>query len=221
MDKYDFGYPRECKKCAAHATCSFQLNVSPYLQEGGTFRLMLIGQDPTITHGQERVESVLMLDRLGGQLSRWLSELFGANHFRSATLYATNAVKCTFGARPSAQKSGGLRFLQPYFELCNEHLLHEISTFRPSLVMTLGEPAHALFVSLLETPHNIQASMKQAFTGRFFKVTLGGVEFDYSPCLHISTFRVAEAYGDAVKKFKTELKSYVSVETPDRTYPQD
>jgi len=180
---------------------------------------MLIGQDPTIARRQERVESVLMLDRAGGQLSRWLSELFGANHFRSVTLYATNAVKCTFGARPSAQKNGGLRFLQPYFELCKDHLLHEVSAFRPTLVVTLGEPAHALFVSLLEKPHNVQARMKQAFSGRFFKATLRGVEFDYSPCLHIGTFRVAEAYGDAVKQFKVGLQSYVSLET-ERTDPK-
>jgi len=196
-----------------------QLNVSPYLQPGGDFRLMLIGQDPTIAQGQKRVKSALMLDEAGGQLRRWLKDLLGPKHFRSVTLYATNAVKCTFDTQPSVQKGGALRFLQPYFGLCKEYLIREISVFRPMLVMTLGEPAHALFVSMLEKPHTVQPSMRKAFTGRFPKVALGGVEFNYSPCLHISTFRVAETYGDAVKQFKVGLQSYLSVDTKGQTCP--
>ena len=42
----------------------------------------------------------------------------------------------------------------------------------------------------------------------FSRVRFQGIEFDYSPCLHISTFRVAEAYGRPVETFKRELQRY-------------
>ncbi len=209
MDEYSFGYPKQCTKCASLSKDSLSLKVKPYFKEGGKLRLMLIGQDPTISRKPERVKYVLMLDQENGQLSRWLrGGVFAEDTFRSLTLYATNLVKCSFTKPPSTARRGSFNFLHPYFQNCKDYLTEEISEFRPTLVLTLGEPAHKLFVETLDNCGDIADSMQGAFTGKFFRAKFGGVEFDYSPCLHIKTFRVAEVYGDSVKKFKQGLAAY-------------
>lgn len=204
-DSYSFGYPQQCNQCAAFSTCTVSLQVAPYYRGGDGLRLMLIGQDPTIRRKTERVKHVLMLDQVNGQLSRWLKTLFGAKRFEALTLYATNLVKCTLGVVPSNAQRGGLVFLKPYFENCRTYLLQEIRQFKPDVVLTLGEPTHILLAEQFDNGQHIPQSMKQAFTGQFFRAKLNDVEFDYSPCLHIQTFRVAETYGDRVKAFKMGL----------------
>jgi len=183
------------------------LRVRPYFRKGAEVRVMLIGQDPTISEKPERVEYVLMLDQERGALTRWLrEEVFGKKYFDSLTLYATNLVKCGFRELPS--RLGGLKFLRPYFENCKVHLAEEISRLQPTLVLTLGEPVHQLFMTTLDNRDNIAEDMKEAFTGRFVKAKFRGMEFDYSPCLHIKTFRVAETYGEKLKRFKRGLADY-------------
>jgi len=148
-----------------------------------------------------------MLDQERGALRRWLrEEVFGKNCFDSLTLYATNLVKCGFRELPS--RLGGLKFLRAYFANCKDHLAEEISMFQPTLVVTLGEPAHQLFITTLDNREDIEEDMKGAFTGRFVKAKFRATEFDYSPCLHIKTFRVAETYGDKLKRFKRGLANY-------------
>jgi len=208
MDEYSFGYPKQCAKCASLSKGNLSLRVAPYLKEGGELRLMLIGQDPTIFQEPERVQHVLMLDQENGQLSRWLRGLFGEDNFRLLTLYATNLVKCSFIKPPSTVRQGGFKFLQPYFQNCKDYLAQEISRFRPTLALTLGEPAHKLFVATLDNCDNIADSMQDAFKGQFVKAKFRDLEFDYSPCLHIKTFRVAEAYGNSVKRFKEGIAVY-------------
>ncbi len=212
MNNYSFGYPQQCTKCANIATCEMNLQVAPYFSRGVGRRAMLIGQDPTIFNQPERVSHVLMLNQVNGQLSRWLKEVFGAENFRSLTLYATNLVKCSFSKPPSTTTEGGLRFLQPYFQNCKAYLLEELLNFRPDLVLTLGEPAHKLFISILDNHNDIPDSMQAAFTGHFTKARLKEFEFDYSPCLHIKTFRVAEVYGESVKKFKQGISAYFNTD---------
>ena len=179
----------------------------PYFRKGDEVRVMLIGQDPTISKKPERVRYVLMLDQERGALRRWLrKEVFGKKYFDSMTLYATNLVKCGFRELPS--RLGGLKFLQPYFENCRHHLAQEISRFQPTLVVTLGEPAHKSFITTLDNRNEFSEDMKNAFTGKFVKAKFRGIEFNYSPCLHIQTFRVAKTYGDRLKGFKGGLAAY-------------
>jgi len=204
-DSYSFGYPRQCNLCTAFSTCTMSLQVAPYYHDGDGLRLMLIGQDPTIRRKTERVKRVLMLDQANGQLSRWLKTLFGAKRFETLTLYATNLVKCTLGVVPSNATAGGLKFLRPYFENCRTYLALEIRQFKPDVVLSFGEPTHILLATQFNSDQRISQSMQQAFTGQFSRAKLDDVEFDYSPCLHIQTFRVAETYGDRVKLFKAGL----------------
>jgi uracil-DNA glycosylase len=146
-----------------------------------------------------------MLDEPGGQLSRWLRGLLNPATFNRLTIYATNVVKCSFSKPPSDFDPGGIAFLQPYAMTCRHHLIRELTAFKPDLVMTLGEPSHKIFRLMLDQPEVVAEQMKDAFTGSFVRASVDRVEFDYTPCLHIQTFRVAETYGDRIASFKEGL----------------
>ena len=206
MDNDSFGYPTQCNACKLNSENLIGLKVEPYYRPGNKFKLMLIGQDPTIFNRPERVKKVLMLDEPKGQLKKWLSDLFGEKAFSSITIYATNLVKCTFKKPPSLIKGGGLRFLIPYFQNCRQYLGTELVEFKPDLVLTLGEASHKLFRTIMDNANEIKESMQKAFTGRTIKAHYNGIAFDYSPCLHIKTFRVAETYGRQIGEFKGSIK---------------
>lgn len=208
-DAYEFGYPRQCNVCeTVPGDPGRALNVGPFYRPGDSFRLMLIGQDPTIRKRPERVSQVLMLDQPNGQLSRWLRDLLGDNAFNRITIYATNVVKCSFPKPPSDM--GGYRFLKPYSNNCRRHLVQEVACFRPALVISLGEPSHKIFRAMLDKPELTDEAMQDAFTGNFAQVSIEGVHFAYTPCLHIQTFRVAETYGSRVMAFREGLKQHLS-----------
>ncbi|MCK4260525.1 MAG: uracil-DNA glycosylase family protein [Halanaerobiales bacterium] len=202
MEEYSFGYPKYCcnQKCNAIKKCI--LVVKPYYVSNGSLKVMLIGQDPTIYKKPERVKRVLMLDEENSQLKRWLKGIFGADMFDRITIYATNLVKCSFEQPPS--KKVGL-----FFEQCKEHLFKEIVFYKPDLVLTFGQNTHQLFRRILTNNHNVPHTMKEAFTGEFFKVSIDDVAFDYSPCLHIKTYRVSETYGKKIAEFKNSLEKYL------------
>jgi uracil-DNA glycosylase len=170
---------------------------------------MLIGQDPTIYKNQEKIDTVLDLDKENGQLRRWLTQLFGSENFERLSIYATNLVKCLFDKPPTIMLEGGFHFLKPYFAQCKDYLVKEIIEFKPALALTFGEPAHKLFIALLDNSSDFEEGMEGAFTGVFKKAELQGFKFDYSPYLRIKTFRVADTYGDSVKKFKDGLADYL------------
>lgn len=204
----EFGYPRHCSICNNSGILTqnnLKLFVKPFYQKGNGFRLMLIGQDPTIFERKERVKHVLMLDEANSQLKRWLENLFGKETFGEFTIYATNLVKCTFPKPPSTFKQK--KFLNPYFENCKSYLVREVLNFKPDLVLTFGEPAHQNFITLFDNMHQIGNTMQSAFgvDESFFKAQLNGFEFSYTPSLHIKTFRVAETYGKKIENFKNIL----------------
>lgn len=209
MNCYSFGYPKHCTRCSNLPHINIGPTVKPYYQEGGQQRIMLIGQDPTIYKNQEKIDTVLDLDKENGQLRRWLIKLLGSGNFDRLSIYATNLVKCFFDKPPTIMPEGGLRFLGSYFEQCKDYLVKEIIKFKPVLVLTFGEPAHKLFITILDNRSDFGASMQEVFIGKFKKAKLKGFEFDYSPCLHIKTFRVAETYGESVRRFKTGLEDYL------------
>jgi uracil-DNA glycosylase len=209
----NFGYPTNCYKCNTSNECeekNLELNVKPFYQERNNFRLMLIGQDPTIFVKKERVKQVLMLDEPNGQLRRWLENLLGKDTFGNFTVYATNLIKCTFPKPPSTYS--GKYFLKPYFEICKNYLEQEVLNFRPNLILSFGEPAHRYFSSIFDNSAEIGNTMQSAFGNdlKFFKAKINGFEFSYSPSLHIKTFRVAETYGKKIEKFKTALKREIT-----------
>jgi len=205
-DAYSFGYPPRCNDCAAITSDPGRtLRVEPFHKPGGPFRLMLIGQDPTVRKRPDRVTQVLMLNKPSGQLHRWLRNLIGEAAFDQVTIYATNVVKCSFSRPPSEFDQGGLKFLEPYADKCRRHLAKEVANYRPGLVISLGEPSHKIFRLVLDNPEVVVSTMQGAFTGQFVQASIGGIAFDYTPCLHIQTFRVAETYGARVDAFKQGL----------------
>lgn len=213
IENYSFGYPKACLECLKYDNCNkeeFALSVKPsYRDTDSTMKLMLIGQDPTIRGNPDRVTHVLMLNQ-GGSIYRWLKDLFG-DILDKIDVYATNTVKCTFtGALPTERKDvTGYQFLFNYFMQCKEHLYKEIVNFKPDYIVSFGEPAHMLLINQLFESKTIPLKMTQAFRGYFYDEFIMNeaekISFKYSPCLHITTFRVADTYGDKVKDFKKTL----------------
>lgn len=214
-----FGYPLSCNKCGGD--CKWREDgtnlkdvseIAPFYEEGKGLKLMIIGQDPMIAKNPGKVKSVLMLKEKNSQLRRWLENevLIKKEYFDNAEIYATNLVKCQTHGLPAKSASATLDLLTRRFAKCKEHLENEIQSFEPNLVLTLGEPAHKLFLKELETVDDNSpfpaGSMKEDFNGTFFRVKMKGVEFDYSPCLHIQTYRVADNYGKPLQNFKSALE---------------
>ena len=168
---------------------------------------MLIGQDPYIYRDPDRVKCVLMMDQENGQLSRWLKDVLGGHILQEAELYATNVVKCPVKRESSTSPKRVLSLLQPCFDYCKDYLIKEITNFKPTIILTFGEPAHELFISILDNNYLFKDSMKEAFTGEFVKASVRTVSFQYSPCLHIKTYRVADTYGKKVEGFRNNLQN--------------
>ena len=206
-----YGYPIECNDCAIFESKPKNISrIDPFHKIGKGLKLLLIGQDPTIFEEPDRVNTVLMLNETkgrNGQLRKWLEkELFGIENFNKIEIYATNLVKCQFDIPPTLSKGGALKFLKPRFNLCKKHLAKEIECFRPDVVLTLGESVHKLFSKEIKiTKGELKGKMKDDFTGKFIQAKFEDIEFSYSPCLHIKTFRVAETYGKQVFDFKNGL----------------
>ncbi len=206
IDAFQFGYPRSCNLCneGSNDIQNVTLNVEPFYEPKDGFRLMFVGQDPTIYNDPQRVKKVLMLDEPNGQLRRWLNTIFMKEKLDNISIYATNIVKCTFPNPPSTYKRK--HFLRPYFENCKSYLIKEIIQYKPDFLMSFGEPAHRYITSLFDESSQISEKMNESFGKGLFEVTISGYKFKYSPSLHITTFRVAEVYGEKVLKFKREIK---------------
>jgi uracil-DNA glycosylase len=212
MPTEDFGYPRACERCRDLSEAQIGLTARPFYQAGpgaeaGGRRLMLIGQDPTIVKDAQRVRAVLMLDDPKSQLRRWLEDLLGIGTFATLTIYATNVVKCSLQIPPSRRPEGALNYLTPFFANCKDYLRQELLAFQPDLVLAFGASAHQLFLGLLEGTVP-PARMREAFGAKLYSVSVGGLVFKYAPCLHITTFRVAQGYGDAVREFRRTILAW-------------
>jgi uracil-DNA glycosylase len=207
MDTYKFGYPEQCDRCKNLPYIKLKLPRPYHNNATSSKKVMLIGQDPYIYRDSDRVECVLMLDQGNGQLARWLKDVLGEHSFQEVELYATNVVKCPVKRETSISQTRVLSLLQPCFNNCKSYLAKEITNFKPTIVLTFGEPAHKLFISILDNSDVFKGSMKEAFTGEFIKASIRTVSFQYSPCLHIRTYRVADTYGKKVEEFKYNLRS--------------
>lgn len=125
--------------------------------------------------------------------------------FNNITIYATNLVKCTFKNPPSGKKN-----LTGFFKLCRQYLIKEIVNYQPNLLLTLGEPAHQLFLELIKDKSSIRPKMKDAIKEGFHEVEVNGTRFIYSPSLHITTYRVADTYGKTIQQFKDALRKSIT-----------
>lgn len=145
------------------------------------------------------------------QISKWLKEVFAPSiDFDKLNIYATNLVKCILNRVPTDPQVGGIDYLLPCFKKCKKYLLSELEEIQPDYVFTLGEPAHRLFMSLVENRNDIKKiRMQDYFKGSFIKINYDSLEFRYSPLLHIQGYRVAKKYGDTVKKFENEIQKII------------
>ncbi len=207
MGIYKFGYPEQCDRCKYLPYIKLKLPRPYHNNVTSSKKVMLIGQDPYIHRDSDRVECVLMLNQGNGQLARWLRDVLGEHRFNGVELYATNVVKCPVIRESSTSARGVLSLLQSCFDYCKDYLVEEIDSFRPTTVLTLGEPAHRVFFPILDNNDLVKGSMKEDFTGEFIQASVRSVTFQYSPCLHIKTYRIADTYGKQVEKFRYNLQN--------------
>lgn len=208
-----FGYPISCDDCMGHDHRMGLVVTGGYYIEGNELRLMLIGQDPTVDKRAEEVNVPLLLDsKKRNTLRKWLKNEIGID-MDQLTVYATNVVKCTFDNMPTRQGIPALRFLEPFYTNCQNHLKNEIELFKPNVILTFGESAHILFIRLLENYPQNKYKMTKAYDGVFEQAKMKDSDtiFHYSPCLHIKTFRVAITYGDKAQRFKKEIRNILKV----------
>ena len=70
---------------------------------------------------------------------------------------------------PAEREAASRAAFEPYFANCRGYLVREVAAFRPTVLLTFGEPAHELFTTLLDEPHAVPPEMKHAFTGAFYR----------------------------------------------------
>jgi len=206
MDSYEYC---NCKKCQEHDTSYNPNPIESYSHLGtGTPRIMLIGQDPTIRRNQDKVKKALMLDMPKSSLSRWIKEIFGEDNFKNYAIYATNAVKCIL--KKFASDNGGSEYLLPMFINCKKYLEKEIELFKPEYIFTFGEPCHQLFLYMLDKDEEkLKEKLRSSFGENFREIKFKDCTFRYSPILHIHTYRVADGFGDKMKKFKEQITKHI------------
>ncbi|MDH4227044.1 MAG: uracil-DNA glycosylase family protein [Deltaproteobacteria bacterium] len=217
-NKYSFGYPKQCTDCCKDIG-GLDNTVEPfYLENTGGKKIMLIGQDPTVSNPKTSVKVALMLDVDGtqkndkgknikkGALRKWVEEELKIR-FETNTIYATNVVKCRFEDFKHRDK----HLKNSFMKNCEKYLKNELLNYEPDVVITFGEPAHQLFISILENTDVPKKMGGALFGGKFFRARYKKLNFDYSPCLHISTFRTANKYGWPISRFKSNLAKMLGV----------
>lgn len=118
----------------------------------GEIRLVVVGQDPTIKaaeknpEAQYQVRTVLNLDR-DGPLRKYVVELSEELGLTLENVYATNACKNPFTARPTTiLEKVGVDVLEQSAAVWLPILARELARFSSAIVVSLGEPVLTMLV---------------------------------------------------------------------------
>lgn len=101
-------------------------------------RLIFIGQDPTIRNkkSREKITVTLNLDK-ENSLKTYLKKVCDILQVDiEKEVYATNLYKCFFKHPPADDQT----ILTRQFKIWMDLLINELAVFKPSFVITLGEP---------------------------------------------------------------------------------
>jgi uracil-DNA glycosylase len=205
----DYGYPVDCVQCAAIPQRRGLLTTSGAFQQGNNFKVMIVGQEPTL-YDRRIVEVPLELNIPGTTLHTFIrNSVLGVNVFDNATIYATNAVKCTFEIPPT----GHGKPLAISFANCQIHLRREIESFQPNVLISLGQPAYKLIAH--EFGINDNPSMRHDFTGTPvqvpFELENETRDIYYSPCVHYRTAnRWANVYNQPLSMLRDWLETQMN-----------
>ncbi len=101
-------------------------------------KLIFIGQDPTVRRKKSRedIKVTLNLDK-ENSLKTYLKEVCDILQIDiEKEVYATNLYKCFFNKPPADDQT----ILTRHFKIWMDFLIHELTEFKNSFVITLGEP---------------------------------------------------------------------------------
>lgn len=170
MHLSELGHPEASVPYGALGSAGRSLMAKSCFGSAGPLRLMPVGQDPTIPRRPQRVRHVRMAGEPSGQLFRWLRRLLGDSYDR-ATIHPTNVVKCSFLRPPSDLDLSALDALRAYARNCRHLLAQEVARCAPSLVPTIGESSHLIFLGALDSPALVGDALQPALTGQLLAVS--------------------------------------------------
>lgn len=107
----------------------------PPFKGSGVIKLIVVGQDPTISKGQEQVTCTLKLDE-SGPLKSYIESICSGLGITLDNVYATNLFKYVYKERPSRTPEVLAAHLKPNLEL----LQRELAEYPDCPVITLGQP---------------------------------------------------------------------------------
>lgn len=124
--------------------------VSPFVGKKD-IRLIILGQDPTVTKVEERdnVKMTLNLDREKGVLWRHVNKACHGLGLEVDNIYATNVFKYFYTYKPT-KNAATQRVLQEHAQSNIELLKEELEVYPNLPIITLGEP----ILKLLTYPEN-------------------------------------------------------------------
>ena len=124
--------------------------VPPFVGEG-EIRLIILGQDPTVTKVEERnkVQVTLNLDREEGVLWRHVNKVCQGLGLEVDNIYATNVFKYFYTDKPT-KNAATQRVLQKHAKPNIKLLKEELEVYPNLPIITLGEP----ILKLLTYPKN-------------------------------------------------------------------
>ena len=109
----------------------------PPFKGNGRIKLVVIGQDPTITEVKERkkIKKTLKLD-VPGPLRRYIERICAGLDITIDNVYATNLFKYFYEKKPATTP----KVLAAHLESNLSLLKKELSEYSDCIIITLGEP---------------------------------------------------------------------------------
>ena len=114
----------------------------PPFKGSGVIKLIVLGQDPTISKGKESVTCTLNLDK-GGPLKTYIEGICNRLGITLDNVYATNLFKYFYTKCPSKTPEVLAAHLKPNLEL----LKRELAEYPDCPVITLGQPVLQLLTN--------------------------------------------------------------------------
>lgn len=133
---------KKVKKTLNSSEIVADLDPVPPFKGSGVIKLIVLGQDPTISKGKENVTCTLNLDK-GGPLKTYIEGICSGLGITLDNLYATNLFKYFYTKCPSKTPEVLAAHLKPNLEL----LKRELAEYPDCPVITLGQPVLQLLTS--------------------------------------------------------------------------
>jgi uracil-DNA glycosylase family 4 len=176
-----------CLGCAhLPAIRSTAMKVSPWPASApANVRLMVVGQDPTLTSGRT-VPVAMQMNQPRSRLAHYVFDhVMAPLGVRGDEVYVTDLVRCWFRSPPRT-----LGVLAPAAANCVRHLEDEIAALRPAAILTLGNPVF----EFLKRRWNLMAGPMRSVFAIPIHARVRSHSFIMIPCVHLQTYQTKPLY---------------------------